>query len=615
MIREFLHSEVITESFRADRLVIGSGAELTAPEGKALTLVVNGTGRPIVPGAYTGEITVSVTDLHVIPTHGLFTMMGKHDEPVRAALVVRDNQITENESVTALIQGGRFSGEELRGAYIGTSEPSFNGIIVSGSGNYAVRDCHIDLEGMGRNDFMGVGAGISAMDNVRLTIDNCTITTCDGLTRCGIHVAGDSIVTVNDSRIIDLCHYDDDYLGAFAWSAGFLGGNRLVQLCDNGTAVYNNCDLIGNGWGGLSIDGCDDCARYYLKDCRVSVTGPLSQSYGIFCIGDRNIVSLDHCRFNVNGYPLIIMGSHVARSFTEVKNGTEFTGTGYGVFYLLDRHTETRISDSSIITGKSSFLIKGSPVNVYVERSVLKPANGVICQLMANDNVPQMMVQNYPIRGEDIPDVYIEGRDLTAIDPETDCILTFSDMDMKGDLFNSTHNKHMEKDSRLGPEGRDAFGGTLFGGGPPEPAPGMDNPFAGPPSIEKIFGQDDLDNRNPKNLEIDLKKTRLEGVISSAVEKHRDDLEEITELTRFEMDEVKQTAAPTVNNGVVVHLDKDATWIVTGTSYITKLVMDPGAILKTVHGKKLVITVDGQEKENTIDGCEYSGRIVLDVLG
>ena len=252
-------------------------------------------------------------------------------------------------------------------------------------------------------------------------------------------------------------------------------------------------------------------------------------------------------------------------------------------------------------------------MNIEVERSVLKPANGVICQLMANDNVPQMMVQNYPLRGEEIPDVYIEGRDLTTVDPEKDCVLTFADMDMKGDIFNSTHNKHLERNARLGPEGRAAFGGTLFGGEPPEPMPGMENPFAGPPSIEKMFGQDDLMNRDPKNLEISLRGTRLEGVISSAVEKHRDDLEEITELTRFEMDEVTQTAAPTVNNGVVVNLDGDSTWIVAGTSYITKLTMAPGAILKSLHGRKLVITVDGEERENTLDGCEYSGRIVLEV--
>ncbi|MGI5971454.1 MAG: right-handed parallel beta-helix repeat-containing protein [Oscillospiraceae bacterium] len=604
MVKTFKKSTVIKGPFRADKLVIGEGVELTAPEGKYLTLTLNGKGLPLLPGTYVGDVKVSVTDYHKMPWHGLFrAMFGDNSEDIRAAVVVDDNELVKNECMTAVIKGGSYDGYVLKDAYIGSSEESFNGVLVRGNSQYTIANSRFDFENQGRNDFLGVGAGVAALDNARVRVDNCQFTFFDGRTRCAVHVAGDSIVEVNNSRIVNLSYYDDEYLGAFAWSAGFAGGNRLVQLCDNGTAYYNNCDFIGNGWGGLSIDGCDDCARYFIKNCRLSVAGPRSTSYGIFCIGDRNIVSLDNCKFNVNGFPLIIMGSKLSRAYTEVINGSELTGTEYGVFFLLDHNTKTYIADSSIITGKSSFVIKGSPVNIRVERSVLKPANGTICQLMANDNVPQMMVLNSPVVA-DRPDEYIPGRDLGAIDPEMDCVLTFSDMDLLGNFYNSTHNLHLEKTAKFGTFDRPAFGGALF--------PDASMPFdLSTASLEAVFGQDDLDQRGPKNLQINLQKTRFEGVASSATERHIDDLEEITERTRSELNNVIQTPAPTVNNGVIVNLDGESTWIVTGVCYITALKYMPGSIIKARHGRQLCITVDGRTVELDENGGELAGKIVI----
>lgn len=105
----------------------------------------------------------------------------------------------------------------------------------------------MELDGFGANDFMGVGSAVAAIDTADVTIDGCDFTV-NGVTRCAVHVGGDSHVTVKNSRIQNTSP-DSDWLGDFSWACGFLGTNRLCQLCDNGTVVYDNCDLIGNGLG------------------------------------------------------------------------------------------------------------------------------------------------------------------------------------------------------------------------------------------------------------------------------------------------------------------------------------------------------------------------------
>ena len=58
-----------------------------------------------------------------------------------------------------------------------------------------------------------------------------------------------------------------------------------------------------------------------------------------------------------------------------------------------------------------------------------------------------------------------------------------------------------------------------------------------------------------KNLVLTL-KTSLSGIISSATQKYRDGLTLIDESNRLEISDITQSAAPTVNNGVIVTLDE-----------------------------------------------------------
>jgi hypothetical protein len=103
--------------------------------------------------------------------------------------------------------------------------------------------------------------------------------------------------------------------------------------------------------------------------------------------------------------------------------------------------------------------------------------------------------------------------------------------------------------------------------------------------------------------------TKLNGIISSAKQQYREDLKYINRSNAFDMHMVTQTAAPTVNNGVIVTLDKDTVWTVAGTSYVTSLTIDEGAVVQAPVGKKLMMFVNTVATE--IKPGKYVGKVVL----
>ena len=354
-----------------------------------------------------------------------------------------------------------------------------------------------------------------------------------------------------------------------------------------------------------SIDGHDKAVSYFFKDCRMNLSGTNTHGYGSFCIGDRNVVSFDHCKVHVNGYSLIVRGM-TGNARAEVKNGTEFTGERFGILCVGDNHTPVSVHDSAIATDRAAIVVKGSATEFDIRNSTLQAGDGVILQLMDNDEAGMFIkTVKLPVGRQD---VYDPAHDLFTVDPENDVILNLTDMQVAGNFFNSTTNLHMEKEAVPGRSGKVTFGGMF------DPKPDSDSiSFLDDIPEEKQTEKQSYDDglRGPKNLVMNLKRARIEGVISAAAASYREGLTEIEEDLRLEMSNITQTAAPTVNNGVHVDLDRYSSWIVTGTSYLTKLTLADAAVVKAPAGKQLVLTVDGIETE-LLPGKTYQGRIVLD---
>lgn len=593
---------LVEETTHLYDLTIAEGAALKAPEGKFIAMTVDGIGCDPKPGRYHGDIILTVAETYHMAPHALMRLNNISRE-FTDAVVIESGKVIAEKGVPALIQEGTVTGEKAEGVYISSTAESFNGILVTGDQPYLVKDCKMELDGFGANDFMGVGSAVAAIDTADVTIDGCDFTV-NGVTRCAVHVGGDSHVTVKNSRIQNTSP-DSDWLGDFSWACGFLGTNRLCQLCDNGTVVYDNCDLISNGWGILSIDGTDKYNDMLVKNSRLTLSGPRSHGYGAFCIGG-NHVRFEGCDVNVTGYPLMLRGM-MDKGRAEIVD-SKIRGRRFGLLAMGDTHSVLTLAGSDFETDKSTMVFKGSATTVNITETAMRPGNGVILQLMDNDE-SGMTGQDFKIPvGE--ADKAIEGRDLTTAG-EDDINMTLTACRLTGDFFNSTTNIQANKRSTQGGFGK--FHDTLIGTGQGHNEPTKDGKIADGPDAPKPdedkpkMVMKDLDT--PKNLGLTLVDTTITGIISSATQHYREGLTLIDESNRREMSNITQKAAPTVNNGVIVSLDRTSRWTVTGTSYVTALELAPGAVVDAPEGKTLKVTLDG--KAIDLAPGRFAGKLVL----
>lgn len=588
---------LVEETFACNELIIRPRAVLKAPEGKFLTLTVDGVGQEIRPGTYKGNVILSVTDAYHMRPGGLMRP-NQISRDFHSAIVVEDGKVTK--TVPAILQGGTVSDGLIQDVYLASREAGFNGIVVDGQGECTIRGVKADLDGFGDNDFLGVGCAVTVVGNPTVTVEDCDFTV-NGVTRCALHAGGTSRVTVKNTKMTNLCP-EDEWPGEFSWQVGFCGSNRLTQLTDAAQVVYDGCELKTNGWGILSIDGTDGGQTLLVKNTKMELSGPRAHGYGAFCIGDNQVI-YDNCDVDVYGYPLLMMGMEGKGKASILHS--RIRGRRYGVMINGDDNSVLTVRDSSFRTAKSTFCVHGASTIIEVENSTMTPANGTIVQLMDTDQCGMAMADfRIPVGERDVP---LEGRDLFHASLTEDVTFRLKDCQLKGNFFNSTTNIRAYRRSALGGVGE--FHDTVIGllEDWDTDAEGGGDAYGGP--IAARHQGDDL--RGPKNLGLELVGTTIEGVISSALQQYREGLKVIRADNRMELTNVTQTAAPTVNNGVVLSLDETSVWVVTGTSYITSLTLAPGAKLAAPAGKRVVLTVDGVETPIQ-PGC-YTGALVLEI--
>ncbi len=574
---------VIEETCCFEELTIEEGASLSAAAGKNLTLSVNGLSCEIAPGTYKGEVVLSVSDQFILPPENPF-MHGK-EHAFRPTICIENGAVIEEKGIPALVRGGKVTPRRIDSVGIYGTDEELTGIIVAGDSEVVINGLDIMFEGDNCgamiNDFIGVGAGVAAYDYAKVTINDSRIRM-NSVTRCTIHAGGHSDVTVNNCELYNespaTTRMDPN------WCIGLRGTNRATQLCEYATVHYNDCSIKSNGWGVMSIDGNID-NKMYLKNCRMELSGARARGYGAFAIGVA-YVSLDHCDCPVNGYSILMhteRDDDGRRGYVEYVNGTEVTGNLHGMLVFGDDCGIVRIADSSFDVEKEVFLLKGSATKYDIENSWLHSDKGVIAAVIDNDD-PGMGKLNYKIPFE--PDVYIEGRDLASVNEFDDVIINLKDMETEGDFLNSSTNLCAYK---LG-----------------------DSDGRGPGKINGEVSRADTDDlRGPKNLLVSLSAAKVTGRISSATQAYREGLTVIDSSLREELGNVTQTPAPAVNNGVIVTLDDASEWIVTGTSYLTKLELAEGAFIGAPEGHELIMSVDGVPAAPAAGS--YAGKIVLEV--
>ncbi len=609
---------VVENTCTFDSLTIEPGASITAPEGKYVTLTIDGVGHTIEPGVYTGDVALTVCDNFTRTTlrFGEETVSNFH-----AGAIIDDGKLLKNSSVAAIVCGGTLTDKEANDISIESHEWDFNGFYITGKSNYVINNMNMLLIGDGTDDFVGMGAGVAVTGEAKVTINNSKIHT-EGIGRGTIYAGGNGVVSMNNCDVSTISYVptEEQLLeGAKTqrmmeppWAIGLRGNGRTLNLAENGVLNLDNCHVTSNSWGVLSVDGAR-VNRMNVKDSLIEITG--SNGYGCFCICDDFMFDykslndygcidvIDHSVFNVP-YTATLMS--LGNGKVEFKNGSVVNSGRFGAFIHRNNHGLLQIHEKSVFNTKSSsVVVKGSNLYVEFDDAVLNPENGTILQLMDNDDVGMGPDTFYvPVGIEDERD----DRDLTVADPNEDVFVTFSNMEATGNLLNSTTN--LMACNRRVPWGMDPNSAPP----PPPPEDGMTPPQIpmGPDGKPILRGFEGTDLMWAKNLDVRLVSAHLTGVISAATAAYGDGITTITKENCEELSNITQTPAKPVNNGVIVTIDGNSTWTVTGRSYITKLTIEAGAAVKGIDGKAVSMTVDGTD--TAVEPGVYTGLIELDIV-
>lgn len=466
---------IISESAAHDALTIAEGEVYGAPEGFLLTMTVDGVETDMVPGEYQNVV------LTVTPDSGhIGSYQGRGNDPYRTALFVKDGAIVEDLSVTSAITAGEYTGTEASGLVIESESPSFSSIMLVNS-DYTLSDITItadsDSDGSGdANDFSGLGAVVAIYDKSIVTIEDSTITTV-GVAKPALFVDSGSAALVRNSTLYtDGGTLYDGYrntadqtiMVAPPWVLGIGGNARTMNVMgENTLAAYVDSTVGAEAWGALSTDAGQNMSIITINTTvNVEDTG-----YGSYIIGNAQEYFYGST-FNVATYASILTGGAAtfssytggeAMDITQVDGTVVFPGVASATvadgevvptvvnsdaFAIMAHNQGTINLEKGTIfnTKATTFLLKVGGVTINVDDSQLNTENGVILQMMDNDDAA-VGATFEDGSGPTFNTTYSEPEGFPGIDYEVEVMVgeetgvgtaNLTNGSYTGDLYNST---------------------------------------------------------------------------------------------------------------------------------------------------------------------------------
>jgi len=590
----------VTGTTSLKRLNIAEGAAILAPEGKSVTMTVDGVETPIAAGSYKGKITLTVTD---------DVLVDKNNKTYkfRTAIYVSDGKYVPEKSVAAAVSAGIVSDTSANDVKITSIGDNFNGIVVTGDNksSYSIINPVINMTGNGRNDFAGFGAAIKTDGKAEVTIENPRINN-TGAVRPAIWVGGDSSATINNADIeTHSGTLPGDYSfswvkGSMAagdnfmevpWMLGCVGNTRATIVMGNGKAYYNNSHIKAYGWGALSTDQTSSDAILYATNCIIET---VESGYGAF--SDGNVNTYSGCTFNVVDYALIMQRGSAHFTDGTVVNSQRLGAMSYGGSNIL-----TIDKDSVFNTKKAAIQIKGGSPTIVVDNAKLNSESGVIFQAMLQDD-PDMVKSS---RSGGTQGVAASAGVAGAGAPG-------------GASGTGAPGGSAQASASPAPGGAPGAGSSagMPGGGMPGAAAG-----GGPKVTFKnvtLNGDIVTSMTSEGDVDVTLEKATITGAITTSIAEHAkgpngEELTERDDTSLYKIiGEVKDTYSATNDKyGMKLSLDKDSKWIVDETSYLTNLTIAEGASITAPEGATVTMTVNGVKKP--VKAGEYKGKIVLTI--
>lgn len=493
----------VFQNTRLSTLTIAPGAQIIRP-GKAVTMLVNGVETAMKPGTYKNVELIITSRFHQSPAGE--TDRGVDD--FRTALLINGDGMDTGRSVTQAISAGSYDAKSATGLVIESDSGNFNGIMADGDIEYHVSNAvfkfNSNSNGLDSSDFSGYGAALAAYNGAKLTVTDSEIEV-GGVARLAFYAFGGADILIEDSEfsvhggnLYEAYPNSADFSAMVAppWVLGITGSARGTNMMGNKTTftmVRTRAEAAN--WGVLSTD-LGAAMLLTVVDSSLTLTGektPLSpqygSGYGTYILGSEHFYY--GVTINAGTYAGIIRDGDAyygASNFKEPlaiypreqiptgKTVKDFFGNDKPVFDVKPSETavftdikgqgktSTISSDfagwmshgdgklvldgrTRVKTGNAVFLLKDGNVDITVKGdSTLEPANGVLLQMIDNDDMLVGLQQDSQVAIH-FNTVFNEPAGYPGIDyetaaPSTDkrqqVFLTLEDTKLTGDIFNAT---------------------------------------------------------------------------------------------------------------------------------------------------------------------------------
>ncbi|MCU6762060.1 Uncharacterised protein [uncultured Roseburia sp.] len=474
-------STVTSAVYRAN----GTEETITAKEGCALVLVVDGVQKNLLAGAsYEVEKNFSITPVKIYRIGGPSAAPwsgAKEEEKAtyyfRQALLVNNGAIISDGSVTDAITGGTYTETSAEGITINAGGAHFNGILLDNGTKYEIKNSRFYAYGDGGDDLAGWGTSIMADNKSLLDLKSTYIETA-GAIRCALYVDNTSIANVTDT-VIYTKETPDTYeeyknlvpamMKRVPFALGMEGTVRSLNVMADGQGRFKDCIIVSTGWGAISTDSgtAYDVCKTYALDVEDTLSGigtlEVAQegksytaarkingvTYGFTVGGSGYVTYADsgvHNRYkNVEFYSpdyIQVMGSgRTGSSYIDsyLQSGhTAFMTqqTGGGTFDFTNTTIDTvdallQIKSGAANTGFSNIILDQSTVNFSGTSTRCK--DGILVELVESDDAGNPGITTYTIND------HAEEAEATS-STVSDCNADLRNGSYNGDIYNCIYN-------------------------------------------------------------------------------------------------------------------------------------------------------------------------------
>jgi len=495
----------------------------------------------------------------------------------------------------------------------------------------------------GKISLIEKGTAISILGNSKALIDGVVIWNkgnADGVS------AGGNTNTLVKNTVVYGEQDPETYKRHSPFALGLAGSMRVTCAVGNAAITYEDSIVVSGSWAALSTDaGSDVCLKsnnvlagigtleVAEKGKKYTATKTVNNvTYG-FTLGDSakyNSGYISYCdtgfhnyfnnsQFYGTDYNLILSTSKASATVTG--NDSYFYSDRIGVMWHKNAGGTVDITDGSWYAKQCLFMMKGYSStdtdgcypNLIVDKTDLKVGpGGVLLQLMTSDDC------GLNFEALQVPAVESDWSKVT-------CLLGTKVQKAYSEGFPPTKNYVFLSDGKevgVSADKRDAWVKAN-----PDAKPIMVD-YESEKTATSVFKNlkvnGDIYNsvwEAYQPIDVTFENASITGVISSSFANHVDsDGHAVAGGTVIRADStldchlgfgrLKNVAAPTVNNPVYLTLSQGSTWIASGTSYISKLVIDESSSINAAQGT-VTMTIDGVK--TPIKAGTYEGQIVLTV--